>query len=71
MVKQLVREYKCNNPVLMEFLELDRSILQQFAEVTISHIPRSDNEVANKLAPQVSRFWLGLNEINNIEVIKA
>ena len=39
VVKQLVKEYKCNNPVLMELLELARSLLQQFAEVTISHIP--------------------------------
>ena len=38
MVKQLVGGYKCNNPVLMKFLELAHSQLQQFAEVTISHV---------------------------------
>ena len=43
VVKQLVGEYKCNNPVLMEFLELARSLLQQFAEVTICCVPQSDN----------------------------
>ena len=51
MIKQLIQDYKCNNLVLMEFLDLAHSLLQQFAEVTISHVPKSDNEVANELTP--------------------
>ena len=55
----------------MEFLELARSLLQQFAKVIISHDLRNDNETTNELAQQASRFWLGMNEINNIEIAKA
>ena len=50
MVKQLVRDYKCNNATLMEFLESACTLLQQFAKVAIFHIPWSDNEYANELA---------------------
>ena len=57
--------------MLMEFLDLARSLLQQFVEVTISCVPRNNNEVANELAQQASSFWLGLNEINNIDIAKA
>ena len=55
----------------MEFLELACFLLQQFANVTISHVLRSDNEVSNELAQQTSGFWLGVNEINNIEIVEA
>ena len=55
-MKQLIREYKCINLTLMEMLDRARSLLQQFAEVTIFHVLRSDNEVANELAQQASRF---------------
>ena len=71
MNKQLIGEYKYNNPVLIRLLDLARSLLQQFAKVAISHVPQSDNEVANKLAQQASTFWLGLSEINNIEITKT
>ena len=54
----------------MEFLDLARSLLQQCAEITISHVPRSDNEVANELALQASSFRLGLNEINSKDIAK-
>ena len=55
----------------MEFLELACSLLQQFAEVIISYVPRNDNETTNELAQQASGFWLGMNEINNIEITTA
>ena len=34
----------------MEFLDIAYSLLQQFVVVTICHVPRSSNEVANELA---------------------
>ena len=71
VVRQLIGDYKCNNPILMKFLEVAHSLLQQFAEVTISHVPRSDNEVANELAQQASRFQLGMNEVNNKKIAEA
>ena len=71
MVKQLIGEYKCNNLVLMEFLELAHSLLQQFTKIKFSHVPLSDNEVANKLAQQALRFRLEVNDINNIEFAKT
>ena len=71
MIKQLIWEYKCNDPALIELLDLARTLQQQFVEVTISHIPRSDNEVVNELAQQASRFWLGLNEVNNLDIVET
>ena len=55
----------------MEFLELAHYLLQQFAKLTISHVPRNDNEAANNLAQQASGFWLRMNEINNIKIAEA
>ena len=55
----------------MELLDLAHSLLQSFVEVTISHVPQSDNEVANELAQQAFSFRLGLNKINNIDIAKA
>ena len=55
----------------MKFLDLAYSLLQQFAEVTTSHVPQNDNEVANELSQQASGCWLGINEINNLETIET
>ena len=50
VIKQVIGEYKCNNPTLMKSLEIARALLEQFTEVTISHVPQNDNETANDLA---------------------
>ena len=55
----------------MDLLHLACSLLQQFTEVTIFHVPRSNNEVANELAQQASSFRLRSNEVNNIYVAEA
>ena len=68
--EQLIGEYKCNNPTLMNLLNLARTLLQQFAEVTITHVPWNNNEVANELAQQASGFWLESNEVNAIDLVQ-
>ena len=55
----------------MDLLDLGRSLLQQFIEITIFHVPWSNNEVANELAQQASGFRPGSNEVNNVDVVEA
>ena len=50
VVNQLLGEYKCNSPILEEYLEEAKGLLEDFANVIISHIPRTSNKVANDLA---------------------
>ena len=71
VIKQLAGEYKCNNLTLMDLLDLARSLLQQFIEVTISQVPQNDNEVANDLAQLASKFRLGSNKINTIDMTET
>ena len=56
MIKQLVGEYKWYNLTLMESLELAHILLQQVFEVRISHVPWSDNEIANEFTQQAFDF---------------
>ena len=39
--------------------------------MTISHVPPNNNEVANELLEQASRFCLGSTEVNTRDIAKA
>ena len=67
VINQLLGEYRCNSPILEEYLGKAKTLLEHFADVSISHIPRASNEVANGLAQQASGYRLMLPEVNTIE----
>ena len=67
VINQLLGEYKCNNPILEEYLEEVKGLLEHFTDVIISHIPRTSNEAAYDLAQHVSRYKLMIPNDNTIE----
>ena len=52
VIWQLIGEYQCNNPKLLHCYETTNELLQQFVDVTITHIPRKENKELNGLAQQ-------------------
>ena len=56
VINQLLGEYKCNSPTLEGYLEEARALLEYFADVIISHVPRTCNEIANDLMQHVSGY---------------
>lgn len=50
VIKQLNKEYKCVNESLVMYLVRAKRLLDQFRVVSITHIPRIENQEANELA---------------------
>ena len=67
VINQLSGEYKCNSLILEEYLEEAKSLLEHFADVIISHIPRTSNEAANDLAHHAFGYKLMIPDVNTIE----
>ncbi|XP_015944178.1 uncharacterized protein LOC107469312 [Arachis duranensis] len=59
VLKQLSKEYKCNNEALQKYLETTWELLTSFCKVSLVHIPRIHNEMANELAQITSRYRVG------------
>ncbi|KAL1364401.1 hypothetical protein AAHE18_03G215500 [Arachis hypogaea] len=58
---ELSKEFKCNNEKLQEYLTTDWELLTSFQKVSLVHIPRIYNEIANenfkKISQYPSNFW--------------
>ena len=50
VIRQLMREYKCQNPNLLHYHETTNALLQQFTDAVVIHIFKEENEEANNLA---------------------
>ncbi|XP_020981490.1 uncharacterized protein LOC110273007 [Arachis duranensis] len=56
VLKQLSKEFKCNNEMLQKYLTTAWELLTSFQKVSLVHIPRIQNKIANELAQIVSRY---------------
>jgi hypothetical protein len=56
VIKQLNVQYECKSDALRSYYEECREILKSFPLVTLQHIPREHNEVANRLAQSASGY---------------
>nr|XP_025628487.1 uncharacterized protein LOC112721656 [Arachis hypogaea] len=59
VLKQLSKEFKCNNEMLQKYLVTAWELLTSFQKVSLVHIPRIHNEIANELAQIASRYRVG------------
>jgi len=50
VVRQLDGSYKVKHPVLIPLFEKARKRMRSFDRVTVTHVPRKENAVADKLA---------------------
>jgi len=50
VLKQLSKEYKCVSENLLSYFVSANSLLNSFEFVSLQHVPRIENQVANDLA---------------------
>jgi ribonuclease HI len=53
--EHIEKESEAKNPVLMKYLEKVREMERHFKGYTVQHIPRDDNNEANRLAKAAAR----------------
>jgi hypothetical protein len=56
VIKQLNGQYECRNDILRNYYEECKEILKSFQLVILHHIPRENNEEANRLAQSASGY---------------
>ncbi|XP_057723408.1 uncharacterized protein LOC130939312 [Arachis stenosperma] len=56
VLKQLSKEFKCNNKKLQKYLATEWELLTSFWKVLLVHIPRIQNEIANELSQIALRY---------------
>jgi hypothetical protein len=56
VIKQLNGQYKCRSDILRNYYEVCKEILKSFQLVILQHIPRENNEEANRLAQSGSGY---------------
>jgi ribonuclease HI len=54
VIKQLNGQYECRNDIMRNYYEEFKEILKSFHLVILQHIPRENNEGANRLAQSAS-----------------
>jgi ribonuclease HI len=56
LIKQLNGQFECRNDILRNYYEECKEILKSFQFVILQHIPRENNEEANRLAQSASGY---------------
>nr|XP_025625164.1 uncharacterized protein LOC112717309 [Arachis hypogaea] len=69
VLKQLSKEYKCNNETLQKYLVTAWKLLTSFRKVSLVHIPRIHNKIANELAQIASRYQIGPETLKKLSGI--
>ena len=68
MINQLSGMYECKDDILRGYYEKCQSLIDKFPMVTIRHIPRAQNQEANRLAQSASGYRQ-IQEILSNEVV--
>jgi ribonuclease HI len=50
VINEFLGVYECNNEILLDYFEESRQVLDEFVSVVLEHIPKAQNEEANRLA---------------------
>ncbi|XP_072081078.1 uncharacterized protein [Arachis hypogaea] len=69
VLKQLSKEFKCNNETLQKYLVTAWELLTSFRKVSLVYIPRIHNEISNELAQIASKYWIGPETIKKLSTI--
>jgi ribonuclease HI len=56
IINQLISLYECKDEILRDYYEKCQSLIDEFLIVTIKHIPRAQNQEANRLAQSASGY---------------
>ncbi|PKA46228.1 hypothetical protein AXF42_Ash021494 [Apostasia shenzhenica] len=64
VVNQVNRAFKIKDEVLKKYLQQAQSLISQFEDFSLTHIPREENQVADRLAK------VGLSDLCRTQVLK-
>ncbi|PKA48175.1 hypothetical protein AXF42_Ash021449 [Apostasia shenzhenica] len=64
IVNQVNRAFETKDEVLKKHLQLARSLISQFEDFSLTHIPREENQVADRLAKE------GLPDLHRTQVFE-
>ncbi|KAM1172911.1 hypothetical protein ACFX2G_023441 [Malus domestica] len=68
IINQLLTEYEVRKDDLIPYFLLVTQLLQEFETVTLEHVPRKENQMADALANLASSMTLGEDEATNVPV---
>ncbi|XP_072064492.1 uncharacterized protein [Arachis hypogaea] len=68
VLKQLSKEFKYNNEKLQKYLATAWELLTAFQKVSLVHIPRIHNEIANELAQIALRYRIGPETLRKLAI---
>ncbi|KAM2045314.1 hypothetical protein ACFX1T_009523 [Malus domestica] len=68
IINQLLTEYEVRKDDLVPYFQLATQLLQRFEAVTLEHVPRKENQMADALANLASSMTLGEDEATNVPV---
>ncbi|KAM1506182.1 hypothetical protein ACFXTO_002081 [Malus domestica] len=68
IINQLLTEYEVRKDDLVPYFRLAMQLLQRFEAVTLEHVPRKENQMADALANLASSMALGEDEATNVPV---
>jgi len=66
VVKQLTKEYKCISENLFSYFVCANSLLNNFESISIQHVPRIVNQVANDLAQIASGYKISKQKLQEL-----
>ncbi|XP_020973012.1 uncharacterized protein LOC110269489 [Arachis ipaensis] len=70
VLKQLSKEFKCNNETLQKYFATAWELLTSFRKVSLVYIPRIQNEISNELAQIASRYRIGAETLKKLANIR-
>ncbi|KAM1962669.1 hypothetical protein ACFX16_022931 [Malus domestica] len=68
IINQLLTEYEVRKDDLVPYFRLATQLLQEFETVTLEHVPRKENQMADALANLASSMTLGEDEAADVLV---
>ncbi|KAM2769772.1 hypothetical protein PS2_012481 [Malus domestica] len=68
IINQLLTDYEMKKDDLIPYFQLATQLLQEFETVTLEHVPRKENQMADALANLASSMTLGEDEAADVPV---
>ncbi|KAM2137857.1 hypothetical protein ACFX1Q_009983 [Malus domestica] len=68
IINQLLTEYEVRKDDLVPYFRLATQLLRRFEAVTLEHVPRKENQMADALANLASSMTLGEDEAADVPV---
>ncbi|KAM1754933.1 hypothetical protein ACFX12_007327 [Malus domestica] len=68
IINQLLTKYEVRKDDIVSYFRLATQLLQRFEAVTLEHVPRKENQMADALANLASSITLGEDEATNVPV---